>query len=81
MTVKRPKAGASGDTSKAGGATKRPVPDIVNAKRAQNIGIVMSKVTPMPYAELAAAAESINVDSSLNWEDAAAIQQIVPTAE
>ena len=45
---------------------------LVSSKRAQNIAIGLTKVTALPYAEIAGAIASLNAHGVLGWEDAAA---------
>ena len=55
--------------------------ELVSAKRAQNIAITLTKVAPLPHAQLARAVADLNAHGVISWEDAAALQSIVPTAD
>ena len=52
---------------------------LVSSKRAQNIAIGLTKVTALPYAEIAGAIASLNAHGVLGWEDATALQPLLPT--
>ena len=68
--------GGGGDGRKA-----TPPPEFLSAKRAQNIAICLTKVTALPFEQIASCVATLNPTCLLSVNDVAALQGIAPTEE